>query len=322
MSVVYFSCLILMYIPLHGRSTFSFLEAIGTPKIIMQKAKELWFSAIALTDLDVMYGMIQWYQAGHDQKIKPIFGVEIGFVLDVNNIPNSKAIGSLCLLAFNDQGYLNLMKLVSFAGEEGIAHRPKVDMQVLEQYKEGILIFSGGTDSWIAKMLNNAEPLPKIQEIREMLQMKFWSENCYLEIIAQDEKIDSELAKVNQTVLELAKITNTPCLVSNIYSYPSPEDAKTQELAMAIKDNLKLYDPQHRVPTTKNHLMVEQEIKAICLENGYTETQIDERIATTQAIADRCNAKIEMGQGLFPKYEAEPEILELYEKNKQNLVVE
>lgn len=120
-----------------------------------------------------MYGMIQWYQAGHDQEIKPILGVEIGFVLDVNNIPNPKAIGSLCLLAFNDQGYLNLMKLVSFAGEEGIVHRPKVDMQVLERYKEGILIFSGGKDSWIAKMLNNAEPLSKIQEIREMLQTKF-----------------------------------------------------------------------------------------------------------------------------------------------------
>ncbi len=287
----------------------------------MQKAKELWFPAIALTDLDVMYGAIQRYQNAKDQGIKPIFGVEVGFVLDVNNISNLKAIGSLCLLAFNDQGYLNLMKLVSFAGQVGIEQRPKIDPQILEKYKEGILIFSGGTDSWIAKMLNNAEPLSKIQEIREMLKAKLWAENCYLEIIAQDEKSDSELEKVNQTVLELAKMTQTPCLVSNIYSYPSPKDAKTQELAMAIKDNLKLYDPQHRVPTTKNHLMTEEEIRNICLENGYTEAQINERIATTQMIADRCNAKIEMGQSLFPKYEAEAEILELYEKNKDSLII-
>ncbi len=90
---------------------------------------------------------------------------------------------------------------------------------------------------------------------------------------------------------------------------------------MAIKDNLKLYDPQHRVPTTKNHLMTEEEIRNICLENGYTEAQINERIATTQVIADRCDAKIEMGQSLFPKYEAEAEILELYEKNKDSLII-
>ncbi len=119
-----------------------------------------------------MYGAIQRYQNAKDQGIKPIFGVEVGFVLDVNNISNLKAIGSLCLLAFNDQGYLNLMKLVSFAGQEGIEQRPKIDPQILEKYKEGILIFSGGTDSWIAKMLNNAEPLSKIQEIREMLKAK------------------------------------------------------------------------------------------------------------------------------------------------------
>ena len=69
-------------------------------------------------------------------------------------------------------------------------------------------------------------------------------------------------------MLLLAEKVQASCLVSNIYIYPKPEDKPTQELAMAIKDNLKLYDPQHRVLTTENHLMTEEEIRKICLENG------------------------------------------------------
>lgn len=310
-----------MYIPLHGRSTFSFLESIGTPKVLVKKAKELWFPALGLTDLDVMYGAIQLYQAANDEGIKAIIGVEVGFTLDIKSRSPGKPIGSLCLLAENDQGYLNLMKLVSFAGEEGVLERPKIDLATLEKYKEGILIFSGGTESWIAKMLANAEPLARVQEIREMLQSKLGKENCFLEIIAQDEEKEKELAKINAAVLELAEATKTPCLVSNIYAYPSPKDKQTQELAMAIKDNLKLYDPQHRVPTTENHLMTEAEIRKICQDNGYSDCQIEERIQTTETIANRCSTKIEMGQALFPKYEAEPEILELYEKNKDSLII-
>ncbi len=275
---------------------------------------------MGLTDLDVMYGAIQLYQAANDEGIKAIIGVELGFTLDIQSRSPGKPIGSLCLLAEDDQGYLNLMKLVSFAGEEGILERPKIDLATLEKYKEGILIFSGGTDSWIAKMLGNAEPLTRVQEIREIFQSKLGKENCFLEIIAQNESTEKEIAKINAAVLELAKTTKTPCLVSNIYAYPSSKDKQTQELAMAIKDNLKLYDPQHRVPTTENHLMTELEIRKICKNNGYSDAQIEERIQTTEIIANRCNTKIEMGQALFPKYEAEVEIVALYENNKDQLI--
>ena len=123
-------------------------------------------------------------------------------------------------------------------------------------------------------------------------------------------------------MLLLAERVQASCLVSNIYIYPKPEDKPTQELAMAIKDNLKLYDPQHRVLTTENHLMTQEEIRKICLENGYSEAQIDSWIQVTEEIADLCSLKIDMGQLLFPKYEAEPEILELYEKNKDQLICE
>lgn len=311
-----------MYIPLHGRSTYSFLESIGTPKIIIKRAKELWFPALALTDLDVMYGAIQFYQAANAEGVKPIIGLEVGFVLNNENIPNPNAIGSICLLATNDEGYLNLMKLTSFAGQEGIASRPKIDIATLEKYKEGILTFSWGPDSWIAKLLSTSESLSRAEEIIGMLKSKLWDENCYLEIIAQNEAQEPDIAKINKQILELSDTTKTPCIINNIYAYPKPEDKQTQELAMAIKDNLKLYDPQHRVPTTANHLMTEEEIKKIWLQNGYSEAQLNERIQNTEIIANRCSSKIVMGQALFPKYEAEPEILDLYQKNKDHLIGE
>ncbi|MFC2696293.1 MAG: PHP domain-containing protein [Candidatus Absconditicoccaceae bacterium] len=311
-----------MYIPLHGRSTYSFLESVGTPKVIIKRAKELGFPTLALTDLDVMYGAIQFYQAANAEGIKSIVGLEVGFVLNVDNAPAVNAIGSICLLAKNTQGYLNLMKITSFAGQQGVAGRPKIDITLLEKYKEGILVFSGGVDSWIAKLLSNGEPLSKAEEIFTMLKDKLGAENCYLEVIAQNEAKEPEIEKINKAVLLLAERVQASCLVSNIYIYPKPEDKSTQELAMAIKDNLKLYDPQHRVLTTENHLMTEEEIRKICLENGYSEAQIDSWIQVTEKIADLCSLKIDMGQLLFPKYEADPEILELYEKNKDQLICE
>lgn len=269
-----------------------------------------------------MYGAIQFYQAANAEGIKPIIGLEVWFVLNVDNAPTPNTIGTICLLAKNTEWYLNLMKLTSFAGQEGIMGRPKIDISILEQYKEGILVFSWGPDSRIAKLLNNGESLSKAQEILDMLKSQLWDENCYLEIIAQDESQELEIAKINKQILELSEKTKTPCIVSNLYAYPKPEDKKTQELAMAIKDNLKLYDPQHRVTSTKNHLMTEEEIRKICLQNGYSELQINKRIQNTENIANLCDTKIEMWQALFPKYEAEPEILELYEKNKDQLISE
>ena len=269
-----------------------------------------------------MYGAIQFYQAANTEGIKPIIGLEVWFVLNIDNAPTPNMIGTICLLAKNTEWYLNLMKLTSFAGQEGIMGRPKIDISILEQYKEGILVFSWGPDSQIAKLLNNGESLSKAQEILDMLKSQLWDENCYLEIIAQDESQELEIAKINKQILELSENIKTPCIVSNIYAYPKPEDKETQELAMAIKDNLKLYDPQHRVTLTKNHLMTEEEIRKICLQNEYSELQINERIQNTQSIANLCDTKIEMWQALFPKYEAETEILELYEKNKNQLISE
>lgn len=214
------------------------------------------------------------------------------------------------------------MKLVSFAGEEGVMGRPKVDLAILEECKEGILLFAGGAESWIGTMVNNAEPIVRIQEIVESLQKIVGKENFYLEVIAQDESKHADIRDVNRAVLQISKNMDIPCIVSNIYRYPTPQDKQTQELGMAIKDNLKLYDPQHRVLTTQNHMMSELEIRKICSKNGYSSEQIDAWIANIEQVGNQCNVTIAMGQSLFPKYEVEPAIQELYNKYKDSLISE
>lgn len=89
---------------------------------------------------------------------------------------------------------------------------------------------------------------------------------------------------------------------------------------MAIKDNLKLYDPQHRVPTTQNHIMNEEEIRVRALANGYAADQVEQRIQNTVMIAERSELKIQMGQALFPYYDAEESIHLLYEAHKSELI--
>ncbi|MDR0283148.1 MAG: PHP domain-containing protein [Candidatus Peribacteria bacterium] len=310
-----------MYIPLHGHSTFSFLEAVAHPKHIAKKAKSLELPAIGVTDLGGMYGAITFYFAAKDEGIKPLIGVELGFVLDLKGTYLSKNIGNICLLAINDQGYYSLMKLTSFANQEGLEGKPKIDLQILKQWSEGILVFYGGIESWIGKMLNNGESADKIKEIHEMISSIF-EKRCYLEITAQDEHVISEIKPINQFILTLAETTQTPLIVNNNYFYPEQKDKPVWEMALSIKDNTKMYDAHRRQPVGQYHIMTEEEIREICLKNEYKEEQISERLKNNEKIAEQVDMKIKLGQTLFPVYEAPEEIKELYEKYKDEMIVE
>ena len=309
------------YVHLHGYSTYSFLEGIGSPKIIAQTAKDLWQNAIALTDMGVMYGAILHFKAGKELDINAIIGVELGFVLDIQSAKN-KEIWTMTLLSKDFEGYQNLLNLTTFAGQQGVEKFPKIDLATLKRFNTQLIALIWGTHSRIATMLNSGESLDKVKEILLLVRDAVGAENCYLEITIQDEKTHPQIAKINQTLLQLSEELNIPCILTNHYFYPKKEDKPTQELAMAIKDNLRLYDPNHRKYDTLNHIMSEEEIRSIASKNGYSTEQIDTRCQNTVKIADQCHTKIAMGQMLFPKYEGEEDVVALYEKYKDKLVEE
>ncbi|GHW02879.1 hypothetical protein AGMMS50249_6650 [candidate division SR1 bacterium] len=308
-----------MYIPLHGHSTFSFLEAISSPAKIVKRAKEIGMYAIAITDFGGMYGLPAFTQAAKDGDIKAILGVELGFVLDLNANIIGKQIGNIVLLAKTQEGYQNLMKLTSFANQEGLGIKPKIDFNKLKEFKEGIIVISGGTESWIGKMINAGEKEERILEIHQMIR-ETCGEDYYLEIIAQDEHEKKALRDVNQLCLSFSEKTGVKCIINNEFFYPEVQDYHTREIALAIRDNLKMYDPTRRQPKGKFHLMTEQEIIDICISNGYTAEQISERIQNNEQIAENINAKIIFGSGFFPKYDTPANIQKIYEENKDTLI--
>ncbi len=310
-----------MFTHLHGHSTFSFLEAIGKPAAIANKAKELWMQAIAITDYQGMYGMVKFFQVTKDTGIKPIIGVELGFVMDIWSQIPEQHIGNIVLLAKNKEGYHSLMELTSFANKEGIKDKPKIDLQALRKIWREIVCFFWGTHSWIAKMVALDEKESKIIETIHMIQEILGKENVYLEVVAQDYLESPETKGINDVIVSIAEKENIPCIVDNVYFYPSANDKQAWEVALAIKDGLKIYDENRRKPRGKFHIMDEDEIKDILERNGFDKKTINQFIDTNNKIADQIETSIDLNQALFPNYETPEDVKELYERYKDELIV-
>ncbi len=306
---------------LHGHSTFSFLEAIGKPANIISTAKELGMDAIAITDYNGMYGMVKFYQATKDTGIKPIIWVELWFVLDNSSQIPTQQIGNIVLLAKDKEGYQSLMELTSFANKEWIKGKPKIDIQALKEFWKNIICFFGGTNSRIGKMITLDEKESKMIEIIKLLQETLGKENIFIEIIAQDYNETTEQKKTNDILLALAEKEHIDCIVSNNYFYPKKEDKEAREVALAIKDGLKIYDENRRKPKGQFHIMNEDEIRKILENNGMKKEKIQQLIETNNTITEHIHTEIELNQSLFPNYETPDTIKKLYEENNENLVI-
>ena len=312
-----------MYVPLHWHSTFSFLEALGQPKDIIVRAKELWFSAIAITDFNWMFLIPAFFQASKDSKnnddendkwVKSIFWLEIWFVMDLNSSSVWKSIWNICLLAESDEWYHNMMELVAYANQKWFINWvPRLDLNILKEKSEWIVVFTWWDMSWISRMQISGESDAKICEIYDMLR-EIFMDKCYLEITAQDEGLISGLRKLNHFVYDLAKKTKTKLIVNNDYRYLREKDKDAWEIALAIKDWSKMYDANRRKPAWRYHIMNWDEIKWICVWNWYDAGEIDTRIENNWILAESLNASMLLNQKLFPKYKTPEHILELYDK--------
>lgn len=307
---------------LHWNSTFSFLEAIWTPKQIVSKAQDLWFKNIAITDFGGMYGAIAFYEAAKSSNINPIIGTELWFVLDINGYNKVEDIWNICFLAKDVNGYNSLMKIVSHANQEWILWKPKLDIEMLGKYNKWIIAFMWWKWSWIWKMILRSESDDKILEIIGMIQDKIWKENVFLEIIAKDENDDKETWKVNKKILEIAEKNWIKCIVNNVYHYVNKWDKEAWEMALAIKDGHKMYDNDRRKPKWDFHIMKWDEIKEILEWNGYSEWQIINWINNNNEIAAWVKIEIPMGQALFPNYQTPENIQKIYDKIWKKLISE
>jgi DNA polymerase-3 subunit alpha len=310
-----------MYIHLHWHSHYSLLEAIGKVPKIIDKAKELGFPAIGITDYHGMYGIMEFYTKATKYGIKPICGIELTISHILGKKPDQEQF--IVLIAKNYTGYKNLMKLTTIANTKGMDIVPTLDGQTLEQYHEGLICVLGGPRSLLARWIDSikaAEPIETISKEIAQYQRLFGSD-LYLEVIAQDYTLEPSLKALNNQIILLWQHFQLPIIVSSNFHYVAPSDRLAFETALAIKDQRLMTDPNRRKLLGEYHIMSEEQVHAILTKNWYSEEQIGIRFDTNQSVSDTIALELPKPIAKFPLYKTSQEFAELYEKTKDGLVL-
>ena len=281
---------------LHLHTEYSLLDGSIRIQELLQKARETGMKSIAITDHGVMYGVIDFYKQAHHAGIKPIIGCEAyvapGSRFEKTVTKGEESAFHLVLLARNQTGYRNLVKLVSLGFLEGFYYKPRIDRALLQEHSEGLIALSACLAGEIPSLIltgkqKEAEKLAA--EYREL----FGSDAFYLEL--QENKIP-EQTQVNQALIEIGKKLNIPLVATNDSHYLNQEDARVHEIILAIQTATNLNDPKRlRFPTQEFFLKTPEEMIRDF-------SSIPEAIENTERIAELCEVKLELGQVLLPEF--------------------
>ncbi len=282
---------------LHVHTEYSLLDGSNKIKEYVKRVKELGMDSAAITDHGVMYGVIDFYRAAKAEGIKPILGCEV-YVAPNSRFDKELTGGEdryyhLVLLAENNQGYANLMKIVSRGFTEGYYYRPRVDMEVLNEFHEGIIALSaclaGEVQRYITKGLYEEAKKSALKYER-----CFGKGNYFLEL--QDHGIP-EQQRVNMELMRMSRELQIPLVVTNDVHYTYASDMEPHDILLCLQTNKKLADEDRmRYEGGQYFVKSEEEMKGLF-------PYAWEAVENTQRIADRCNVEIEFGVTKLPKYD-------------------
>ncbi|MDO4485687.1 MAG: DNA polymerase III subunit alpha [Bacillota bacterium] len=287
---------------LHVHTEYSLLDGAARIKDIVARAKELGMTSLAITDHGVMFGVIDFYRECNKQGIKPVIGCEVytaARTLFDKDPEKDKRMGHLVLLAKNNQGYRNLMKIVSEGYRHGFYYKPRIDKNVLRQYSEGIIALSACLAGEIQHRLLNGDYDGAKREAMEMLEI-FGVGNFYLEL--QDQGLEEE-ARILPDMKKLHEETGIPFVATNDVHYVNREDAEAQDVLMCIQ-TASTIDEENRMrfPNDQFYLKSEDEMRKIF-------SNIPEAVDNTAEIAEQCNVSFTFGELHLPEFNA-PEGME------------
>lgn len=282
---------------LHVHTEYSLLDGSNKIKEYVEKIKALGMTAGAITDHGVMYGVIDFYKAAREAGINPVLGCEVyvapGSRLDCEMVHGEDRYYHLVLLAENNTGYSNLMKIVSKGFVEGYYYKPRVDMEVLEKYHEGIIALSACLAGEVQRNLVRGM-YEEAKEVAYRYERCFGKGNFFLEL--QDHGIP-EQKLVNQQLLRMSQETGIELVATNDVHYTNAEDAEPHDILLCLQTGKKLADEDRmRYEGGQYYVKSEEEMKLLfpyalqALEN-------------TQKIADRCHVEIEFGHTKVPHFE-------------------
>ena len=283
------------FVHLHLHSEYSLLDGACRIDGLMDRVKELGQTAVAITDHGVMYGCIDFYKAAKAAGVKPIIGCEV-YVARRNMSDRVHGIDNdpyhLVLLCKDRKGYENLCLMVSEAFIHGFYGKPRVDLNLLEKYHEGLIALSACLAGAIPQYLME-EDYTAAKEYALNLSSIFGQDNFYLEL--QDHGIE-EQRPVNQGVMRLARETGLPLVVTNDAHYLRREDAKMQDVLLCIQTGKTVDEPNRmKFQTEEFYVKSEEELRQLF-------PNCDEAFENTVKIADRCNLEFIFHEYHLPSF--------------------
>jgi len=283
------------FVHLHVHSHYSLLDGLSKVPDLVARVKELEMSAVALTDHGVMYGIVEFYQACRKVGVKPILGVE-AYVAHENLHLRGKGEEKpyhLILLARDDEGYRNLLRLTTVAHLDGYYYKPRIDWDVLRQYGRGLIALSACRQGEVPRAIVNGDEAGARRIITRSLEV-FGQDNYYLEL--QHHPVDPQQAKVNDALIRLGAEMGVPLVATTDSHYLRPDDAEAQEALLCIQTKALLAE-EHRMSYRGFDLSLRS---ADDMATAFA--HVPEAISNTVAIAERCNVELPLGKIILPLY--------------------
>ncbi len=283
------------FVHLHVHTEFSLLDGANKISELPARAKELGMNAMAITDHGAMFGVVDFYKQCKKEGIKPIIGCEV-YVAPRSRFDKESGIDNkyshLILLAKNEVGYKNLTNLVSMGFTEGYYYKPRIDLEILEKYHEGLICLS----ACLAGSVNKAILKNDIEEAKRIAlwHKNLFGEDYYLEV--QPNGLPEQVL-ANQKLIELSKELDIPLVATNDSHYLKKEDAYIHEVLLCIQTGKKMNDEDRMKMGADEFYVKSPEEMAEYFKN------IPEAIENTVKIAEKCNFDFEFGNTKLPNYD-------------------
>jgi DNA polymerase-3 subunit alpha len=282
------------FVHLHTHSHYSLLDGLTKIDTLVTRVKELEMDTVALTDHGVLYGAIEFYKKATKAGIKPILGVE-AYVApkDRFNKEGSERYYHMILLAENEQGWKNVMRLTTLAQLEGYYYKPRMDKELLRQHHEGIIATSGCLGGEVAQLLLAG----KFEDAKVAAldwQDVFGKGNYFIEI--QSHAHVPDCVKVWNDTIRLSKETGIPLVATQDSHYARPEDAHYHDILLAVQTGNKLDDTDRLTLKDDDFSIAPSEVMAERFK------EVPEAVENTVKIGERCNVKLELGKVLLPNF--------------------
>src|SRR3569833_2947026 len=290
------------YVHLHNHTQYSLLDGQTKVPALIERVKELGMEAVAITDHGTMSGIIEFYEAANKGDVKPVIGLEAYVAVRSHldkDVSKDRQYFHLTILAMNDIGYKNLMKLSTIANLEGFYYRPRIDHELIEKYNEGLIVLSGCIGSEVSDALRNGD-YKKAKETAQWYKEVF-GDRYYLEL--QDHGHSKhptaweDQNRVNEQLLKLSKELEIPAVVTCDAHYLKHEDQEAHEILLCVQTSSFLSDA-NRFSLKEFELHV-ADPKDIIKRWGDDNPEL---ILNTRKIAERCNVSIQIGKILIPKF--------------------